>query len=280
MSPTTDSKQRFLGPPDFIGTFRKPSSVPELGAQSRFCGALTFFNLPRSHVARVVPEGIELAAKQAPKPDVHPVLLLLGRHDDLRWLLPGPGPPPLPMSYTELVLLVPFVQRRGGANWHSLATRMYLDNPLAVVLGNQSYGYAKELAALFSTCADGALSKFETHKAGTRYFDADLRHAGNWRSHEQAETTLRNYADMQTILSMPILGIKAGRYVCSYFQWDLSSVSIRPTITRHEFVEPFVAGMDSWTKKPIDGVTDGAIALRDLVWRLGRPFDCAFQRAA
>jgi hypothetical protein len=274
-----DPNQRFLGPGDFTGTFRKPSSVPQIGAESTFRGALTFFNMPRSDVARIVPAGIELAAKRASKPDVHPVLLILGRHENLRWLLPVPDARQLPLSYSELVLLVPFVERRGATNWHSLAVRMHLDNRAAVKLGNEYYGYAKELATLSSVYEDGAPTRFETNKP-TRYFDADLRHEGAWRNDEQAKTTLPNYPDMQAILSMPILGIKAERYVCSYFQWDSSAAYVRPMVTRHEFVERFVDGMDSWTKRPIDGATDGAIALRGLVWRLGWPFDCEFQRAA
>lgn len=273
----TAPTQPFLGPTDFVGTFRKPSSVPEIGAESRFRGALTFFNLPRPDVARIVPEGLQLAAKRASTPDVHPVLLIFGRHDDLRWLLNGPDPPPLPLSYSELVLLVPFVQRSGKAKWHSLAARMYLDNAAACHLGNEYYGYAKEMATFFRTCDDGALLRCEIRKGTTRYFDADLRHTGSWLNHEQAVTTLPNYLDMQIILSMPILGIKDGRYLCSYFQWDPSAISIRSIVTRHEFAEPFVNGMDSWTKKNLYSVIDGAIALRDLQWRLGRPFDCEFQ---
>jgi hypothetical protein len=273
----TYSSRRFLGPGDFVGSFRTPSSVPNIGAESTFQGALTFFNLPRSDVAQVVPGGIELAAKQASAPELHPVVLVFGRQDDLRWLLPGPNPPPLPSSYSELVLLIPFVQRRGAANWHSLAARMYLDDPVPLLLGNLHYGYAKELATLFGTSADGALIKFETRKATTRYFEADLRHAGDWRTHEEAQATLPNYRDMQMILSMPILGITARRNVCSYFQWDYSAISIRPMITHHQFLEPFVDGMGPWTKKPIDSATEGAIALRNLKWRIGRPFDCEFQ---
>ncbi len=134
-------------------------------------------------------------------------------------------------NYQELMLLVPFVQESTGSMWHNYVVRMYLDDANAIWIGNLFFAYAKE-----------------------------------WG-------TMPNYQAIQTILAMPIVGRRSsGQLVCSYFELNYANATVAPVQSSHEFLEPFVPGMSGWVGLgTVSSVVNGAVAVRDLNWRIKQP---------
>lgn len=275
--------QPVLGPADFSGSFDPaPAGIPVFGGKSTFDGAVVFSNLSRSVVQQVLPSDLQLAPNISSTPNVHPVILVLSHHGNMRWLLPGPNPP-YENPYEELILLVPFVQRPPGTNWHSLVVRMYLDDFWAIVTGNAFYGYMKQAGTFQRIDMELAPSTFKVSRLGLQMFDATLTSTGHWRSSDNAVATLPNFRDIQTIFSMPLIGRIPSLppfplYKCSYFRWDYGVTFVRPMQSVHRFVRPFNGAMGGWVALgDLQSVIDGAVAMRGMNWRIKYPgFSCQF----
>jgi hypothetical protein len=103
----------FLGVADFEGGPILASSSVTTGAEGTYLGVVSFTNVDRAKVAALLPSAYRLAArKTSHESDVHPVMLLFGDQTDGHYLLPDPAPAvPTGIHYSELIFLVPFVQR-------------------------------------------------------------------------------------------------------------------------------------------------------------------------
>lgn len=278
---TCGTNPPFMGPCDFDGTYEAMASPSISHGQSRYVGYVLFANLDRNIVAGVLPPELRLASKASAPSTVHPVILLFGDQLDTSWALEGvqqlPG-----NQYKELILLIPFVTALSGTKWHTFAARMYLNDDAAIWLGNEFYGYAKE-SGTFNEVIDGVT----VSAPSIAYFQANWTVLGPWRTSDQARVALPNYIAIEEIFEMPVVGMIGTNFfgdlpTCSYFEWIYDSAQVASVQSQFRFLEPFRAGMQPWVSLgPVSSVPDGAVAIRNVTWRLAWPaptpwFSCSF----
>jgi hypothetical protein len=200
----------------------------------------------------------------------------------MRWILPGPGVP-YPGDYQELILVVPFVQRKSGTQFHNYVVRMYLDDELAISIGNMYYGYAKKRGTIVRSPGTSPVRDFFASRRRCGLFAARCTSSGPWRDMVSAKTTLPNLADIQAILAMPIVGrwepSPYKPFVCSYWQWDYTKAEMQPIQSSQKFISRFTDEMpQAWVNMgSVPSVTGGAVGIRGLVWRMAfPPRKCSF----
>ncbi|KPJ82977.1 MAG: hypothetical protein AMS19_06055 [Gemmatimonas sp. SG8_23] len=258
----------FLGVADFEGGPILASSSVTTGAEGTYLGVVTFTNVDRTKVEALLPSAYRLAArKTSHESDVHPVMLLFGDQTDGHYLLPDPAPPvPTGIHYSELIFLVPFVQRKGLPGWHNYVVRMYLDQDEAVVAGIP-YGYQKRKAWIEWR---GDEARVYDPKMGPLW-RGTLTWGTPWRDYADATASLPRFPDLVAIMRTRILG---HHFVglCSHWEWDFSDARIAQATTSYDMVSPFRLDMKDWPAlSPFDGVADGAFVLRGVRWRLAHP---------
>jgi hypothetical protein len=270
----TSGAQGFLGPDDFDGDFKPRAFDTFWGGEAIYHGRVVFLHLPRSEVAKVLPSDLQLAPRKLPsEPAVHPVILLFGHQTETKLVLPI-GTPQVGDDYNELILLVPFVQGLDKQRWHNYVVRMYLDDDVAIQLGNDYYGLQKKKAEFQETPA-----RLSVTRELVEYFAFQPGAAGNWMSDATAQTTLANYAEMKEIAEMPVIGRPSWTsYICSYFEWSFANAEAGSLSGTSTFLQQFDAGMAGWVALgPVANVTDGAWQVRKIRWRMGYPpFLCEF----
>ena len=258
----------FMGPNDFAGSYKPRPYDAVIGGQASYQGTVIFANLDRSLLQPVLPPGFRLA-NNVRGMSVHPVMLLYGHQLNTSWLILG-QPIPIGNDYNELTLLIPFVQSNSGSRWHNFAVRMYLNDVWAIWLGNQFFAYAKEEGS-FTELA----SQIKAYVSSILYLEATIQTIGSWQSSAQAQTSLPNYAAMQTILEMPVLGRRElgdPTPVCSYFEWHYDQALVASAQSSHRFAQPLRAGMEAWPALGwVSSVPGGAFALKDIEWRIDHP---------
>ena len=291
----------FLGKDDFLGCVKPPPKNQAWIAESTFRGALVFFNRPSAEVEKLLPKQrrpdeptFVLAEKKdaAKAPGLHPVMLVLGHHEDPSQRLIDTPHSEQFADYDELGLMIPFVQRGSEESWYSFIVRMHLDSPNAVYYGNYLYGYAKKIAHMKREEQQGVLSRFKTAterevqqgvasfktaKDFVEHFDAALSMVSRF-ANEIVEEQPPNYGAMLEIVSMTVLGfrVRDDKYVCSYWQWDCTAAKVHAIASCHKFLAPFVAGAEDWVGKEMESVDDGAVAVSGIKWRLGKPLACGW----
>ena len=236
------------------------------GAQSHYSGTVFAASLDRQLVSAILPPLVRLAAPIDPARSRHPVLLMFGLQDEPRELDNGvPKPIPTARPYYELILLVPFVVRRGKDRWHSYSARMYLDYLPPIEIGNGFFAYSKKLCEFewFGTAS-------ETRCDGNTVFETDISTPGAWLTEAQALAQWPSFADVQRLLKMPIVGHNSLlRYVRSYFEWDYSNAQIAAVSSTFHFCQEFRAGMQPWVDLDLlDAASDATFSVRNVRWRL------------
>lgn len=264
--PLPRSTAPFLGPRDFTGTYTPRRGLATTGGEATYHGNIVFMNLDRALVEAALPPDLRLAANSA-APGLHPVIYLYGRPTNTRWII-ADTPIAIGPNYQELMLLVPFVQTTTGTKWHNYVVRMYLDDLAAIAIGNLFFAYAKEWGISLEWGTE-----VSEYSAGLPYFHADIQATGPWEPSAQAEGTQPNYRAIQTILNMPVVGRNAaGNLVCSYFELTYDDATVAAVQSLHEFLQPFKPGMGGWVALgTLPSVPNGAIAVRDLNWRIRQP---------
>jgi hypothetical protein len=268
-----------LGPDDFDATWQAKAAPAKSYGQSTYDGTIAFANVDRNVVQSVLPNGLALATSKANLP-CHAVLILFGHQADLRVvpeefgeiLSAGRGPP---MPYTEMMVLVPFVQKAGSGNMHTFVVRMFLNNQTAQFIGNIFYGYAKEPATFADTSPDfAAIEPSETMPS----FTATVLNAGTWTPFNSS--TIPNLAQIVKILAMPLVGIRPFMIPpeqCSYFEFNYDMANVRPVDVDSEYRMPFANGTASW---PLLGVIHSApsraIQINQVIWRIEFDFPPPF----
>lgn len=276
--PAGPGTPEFLDKTDFAGSYRPSKRRASWGGESEYSGQLIFTNLTRDAVENVLPSDLELAVNtSAAFAHLHPVILMLGTQANTAWLFPW-GSPAVGQNYQELILLVPFVQKTGKSRWHNYVVKMYLNDFVATVLGNQFYGYQKQMAAF-----DAIGNDFNVYLQGIQMFESEAAPVDPWTPYATALPTFNNLSDALEIVSMPILGtlvlVPTKPYTCSYFEWDMTAAEIRKMSSSHDYNKPFVAPqMDPWVALgTLTSVSDGAFEVRKVQWRLAFPAKaCSF----
>ena len=274
----------FLDTEDFGGAFQPLEDDSGFGGQSVFSGRLVFINLPRTIVDDVLPADLHLAANESTTiPDLHPVLLLHGRHMNTEWTFPL-YTQPIGTDYQELIVIIPFVQRGTSSNWYNYMVRIYLDNYLATWIGNSYYGYFKEMAALVESSA-GASAKLDILRVGIHLFDWTAEPTATspapFLDNATALSELPNYGDALEIIGLPMLGTlvdAGGHYICSQWDWNLDDALVRPIRADLQFRQSFRYGMASWVSLgATETVPEGAFEIRNINWAMAYPpVACSF----
>jgi hypothetical protein len=247
--------------------YTRPSSPFTKGGRATYAGNIVFTNLEKQHAGSVLPDGLELAPNAS---DVHPVLYMIGHLADTSWVINN-----VPVfsgdDYDEMVLLIPFVRKRGGTLWQNYVVRMYLNHAAAIDIGNEHYAYKKTWGDVRRVPP----RTFVWAKDGTRMFETKLEipDGESWQPSKDAEASFPNYKAIQTILSMPMVGATSGGLLlCSYFELDYGQAQVVPITSTHQFVRPFVPEMADWVALgSLSSVADGAVRVRSLEWRLQQP---------
>jgi len=264
----------FPAPTDYYGGYDPQPSPVLFGGQSTYSGFLVVSMLPRPLVESVLPAQLSLATPKSTAAE-HPVIHLVGHQRYLVDVVQGvaTGIRPLP-DYQEMIVLVPLVEYNG--TWHNYALRMYLDNMLAVNGGNFGYAYSKELGALEETIS-GAKTTTQVSVGGAPYFSSVVSRTSAWHDTPAAIAAIPRWTDLHEYMSMPILGtdnlVGPQRILCSYFEWDFSQSSFATAVSEHEYQADFRPPlMSEWvTLGKLTNAVDGAIAVRDIRWRLIHP---------
>lgn len=276
-APVACAPTGLLRPTDFSGTWARKDIPAPTGAMSTFNGIIAFSNADSTIVAQALPANWTLA-KQTTDTGCHPILILYGHQTMLR-LFPAGFTMLFPTStapnqYTEMMVLVPFVQRLdGGTNMHTFVTRMYLNDTQATEYGNTFFGYAKKEGTFVDTpptfiAFDGTFSMFK----------ATSSNPGAWQN--AATATLPGLAAIQEILEMPLVGMRWDpvtakfRDQCSFFEMDYDDqpARVRTINVAHEYLQPLSSGMTAWpTFGTLSSVPNGAIEIEAVDWRLRFP---------
>jgi hypothetical protein len=258
----------FPTPADFVGYYVPRAGPVKTGGQSTYDGTVVVSMLERAVVQSILPGDLTLAQPQATLTH-HPVVHLIGQQRDLYPVFQGVQQPirTLP-DYREMILLIPYVVRATGLEWHNYAARMYLDNQQAVDGGNAVYAYAKELATLVYS-AKPPRSDARVTVEGIAFFSSAVNLTGPWRDAANARTTIPRWTDLLQLFEMPVLGYDSARVLCSYFEWTLTTAQFAPAASTFAFLESFRPGMAAWVALgPMNSAPDGAIGVRGVRWRL------------
>ena len=226
--PVSCSSTGFMRPMDFVGTWQRVKTPAPSGGMSTFNGRISFVNIDRTIVDDVLPSTWELA-KPTTTQSCHPVLVIFGHQTDLQ-VFGSILTPFVPVDeadpdreYSEMMLLVPFVQRPAlGDKMHTFVKRMFLNDMQAMTIGNQYYSYAKELGDF----AESPVSMFVSESMVTAVaFSATASNPGTFQAFGTG--TVPGFDEIREILEMPLVGVKpfGASWIdnCSYFELDYAT---------------------------------------------------------
>jgi hypothetical protein len=271
---------RFPGPGDFAGSYDGRATDAWNGGQSTYNGSISVILLDRALVQNALPGDFRLA-QRADGGSTHPVIQLIGHQRDLMLLLNGVLEPWGLPDYEEMMLLIPFVVRASGQKWHNFVLRMYLDDLVAVGLGDAVYAYAKVPAEIVESGTPQNLTSLVTVLLQGDVFGDTVTLTGPWDTSDNV--TLAGWSDLQEIFEMPLVGADVAfgnimQTVCSYWEWDYTNAEVAPASSQLQFLQPPSAGTNSWVQLgQLSSDPNGTFAIRGLRWRMaGVPPACVF----
>lgn len=245
-----------------------PLSAPHLESRSApldFVGHMTAVVaiLPVAHAAAraMLPAGLDLADQDVIPGDRHPLVLILGRQSGVRSRLL-----PFGADYLEVILALPFVERRAGRERvggpFCYPVRLYLDRGLPTLAGRLLYAYDKRRAAIRMTVDSYRIAD---PAGGAPLLEAQYRIAG------PAIEPSRNVA--WALFDLPVISKARGgwRYSVADLGLDravLQSVALRLTI-RRAFVPGLPVG--DFRLESLEGAAGSAFRIR-AYWRLAGPW--------
>lgn len=269
---------RVLDPHQFAGRWDSADAPTIEGGQSTYEGAIAVTLLDRAVVSQALPNGFALAARANPGDGVttHPVVHMIGFQGSPMLIQEGEVTPAPDPGYTELIVLIPFVVKQGRSAWHSFVVRMYLNDPAAIFIGNTYYSYRKAFAAFDETDAGTAKDTLVRPFLEGDVFRSAVGRDGPWLSCCGGAPDIPAFADIRTLLTMPLLGAfvdGAGnpfQTVCSYWEWDFRCAEVAPATSEHVYMAKIERGTEGWIG-PATAPAGGAMLVRGLRWRIPLP---------
>lgn len=247
---------------DFAGPWRDArTSGASLAGEARFSGFIAVAEWRRGEVASLLPEELELGERNG-ESDLHPVLFVFGSQNNGA-IIRGRLSIPLGLSFQEFGLFVPFVRFRGGRHLHVLVAKMFSSHAPVVVVGNQDYGFAKDLAAMHW---DPPLFTMRAPE-GELLFHAHVATAGEWRRRGGATRPVVDF--VHRIFALPVLGRKPeGHFAAAYFDWGFERAAMRAADVALS-IDGGWAGADA--PRTCYDVSGGSLEVREMMWRLSWP---------
>ena len=227
------------------------------------------FTLQLDAITAMLPPGLEPAQQTITPPGTHPVLLMMGRQQDVHaelGALRGPG-----VSYDELFFGVPFVNRVTQAGKRlgpfMFGPVLYVDRLLPFIMG-YFWGFAKEDVTIV---ADGL--NYEVRDSRGPILMAEFAAQGSWGP-PSSFPNFQVYPPMfqQSGIGRTLLGF----YLCFAFQHNsIEQAQIRSAGSTLEIFRPFVKGMDPGTYRSpgIESLPFGAFQMTNS-WTLQPPTYC------
>jgi hypothetical protein len=237
--------------------------VPSKGSRFDFVGdldaAIALIAVPAASARAMLPDGLRLAPQRVTSGDQHPLLLMLGRQQNVRLALFSTG-----TDYLEFILAVPFVEhdRQGHpCGPFGYLPCLFLDRRLPIVAGRLLLAYEKRRAAISATNETYRIVRAHTGEPLISACFKALGGSSDWRlPHVIAE-----------ILRLPVVSWRTrGAWRYSVADFALDRAKVEPVAIELAIERPFVPGL------PVGafalGAEDGhALRLRTS-WRLAGPF--------
>jgi len=226
----------------------------DIAGEAMFSGCLAIVPADRRALAAHLPPSLTLPPADAAE---YPCLVAFGEHSDGLTFFGG-FPMPWNIRYHELMVGVPFVNRKGAEGPQMFVRGMACDFWPAVWNGNVYYGFMKQFARVrwdgrqFVSLGDGERTDF---------------HAAV----EKASSTTDGALEwIRAAAALPVLGRRAdGTIVASRFDWDFSGAAVEPVSVRvfdgAQFPE-LTAGAGA-------SISQRGCRVRGMRWRLSWPGD-------
>jgi hypothetical protein len=221
--------------------------------------AVALIAVPAASARAMLPEGLQLAPQNLTSGDQHPLLVMLGRQQNVRLALFSSG-----TDYLEFILAVPFVEHdrpdRHPRGPFGYLPCLFLDRRLPILAGRLLLAYDKRRAAISATDDSYSIAHATTGEPLISARFKPLRGLSEWRPPQA----------IADILRLPVISRRAHsawRYSVADFALDRGE--IRPIGMELAIECPFVPGLPvgSFVLEAEDG---HALRLRT-GWRLTGP---------
>jgi hypothetical protein len=243
------------------------------GGQSTYEGSIAVTLIPRDLVRDALPNGFVLADRTDDDVSTHPVVHMIGFQASPMLLLNGDVTPAPDPGYTELIVLIPYVVKRGGSCWHSFVVRMYLNDEAAIFIGNTYYSYRKAFASFAQSASASQTSTEVSPFLEGDVFKSAVTRTGDWTPCGDPAVPL--FDDIRTMLAMPLLGAFVDgsneplQTICSYWEWDFRCAEVAAAMSDHDFLAKVAPGAAGWIGT--GGPSNPAMQVRGLRWRIPLP---------
>jgi hypothetical protein len=228
------------------------------------------FALDSAAVAAMLPPGLALAAQTITPPGTHPVLLMMGKQQDVHveWsVLRGPG-----VTYDELFLGIPFVNRvtREGKcpGPFMFAPLLYVDRFLPFVMG-YFWGFAKQDVTIVADAMH-----FAVRDSRGPLLTAEFAAQGSWGP----PSSFPNFQAYPSIFQQTGIGrTLLGFYVCFVFRHNsIEQAEVRSAATTVEILRAFVPGLAAGTYRS-QGIASEPLGSFQMTnsWTLDPPSCCS-----
>jgi Acetoacetate decarboxylase (ADC) len=245
-----------IGP---IGASERQSKGSRFDFVGDLDAAIALVEIPADSARAMLPDGLRLAPQRVMLGNRHPLLLMLGRQQNVRLALFSTG-----TDYLEFILAVPFVehdrQGRHPRGPFGYLPCLFLDRRLPIVAGRLLLAYDKRRAAISATDESYRVARAHTEEP---LVSARFRAVAGWSS--------RLPQPIADILRLPVVSRRArGTWRYSVADFALDRAEIRPIGMDLAIERPFVPGLPVGSFA-LDAECGHALRLRTS-WRLTGPF--------
>jgi Acetoacetate decarboxylase (ADC) len=245
-----------IGP---IGASERQSKGSRFDFVGDLDAAIALVEIPADSARAMLPDGLRLAPQRVTLGNRHPLLLMLGRQQNVRLALFSTG-----TDYLEFILAVPFVehdrQGRHPRGPFGYLPCLFLDRRLPIVAGRLLLAYDKRRAAISATDESYRVARAHTEEP---LVSARFRAVAGWSS--------RLPQPIADILQLPVVSRRArGTWRYSVADFALDRAEIRPIGMDLAIERPFVPGLPVGSFA-LDAECGHALRLRTS-WRLTGPF--------
>ncbi len=247
-----------------------PNSFPK--AVGFYRSFFTMLPFDSAILAALLPPKLELGPQSMTPAGTHPLVLLFGKHFDVRpELIPFGG-----MSYLECIIAIPNVQWRDERNDYrgpfAYMPRLYLDELWPTLLG-YLYAYPKLVARM-----EGRPPEDPHYRVRSLVKDNPLIHGEFLRRGPQlAPTDWPNFANVRGVFEQPFIGkLELSPYTCSKLTFKLDQASVQPCSADVDIEREFLPGVEP-ASYLVDGIDVDALGSFYIAvpWELTLPFGCS-----
>ncbi|MBI4040855.1 MAG: hypothetical protein HY390_03190 [Deltaproteobacteria bacterium] len=177
--------------------------------------------LPKETVQGLLPDGLELAVPPLTPAGLHPVTFLFESLYDFSFHSPLHDFVLIP-HYEEVILAIGYVKKIGEPKVYVIFPKIYLNSIRATAAGF-FYGFKKQLAHIED---EGDLF-YVGNSWGQPLMEAEFSEVP---SYDEVQFE-QNFLNLKKMLLLPVIGVQAGQFICSQFEWDFEHAERYPVET-------------------------------------------------